>query len=335
MQTANAALMMTLREVKDPQSGLVAYTYLAPEGWEITDEVYWDRNNRYNPAHLNAHCYNNDGLTIQVKASYTNRYWANPMGNSGNNLPPADITAALKTYLQWLRGTTIQFTEATVLASSQEPGMQGYNNSTIIYYQNGRIRGNYEKNGVHFDEILYGSIWLMHTKQPPDFTGFFSEDITWEVNDLFLSCASHHRNPETGVSTALTIKSSVKQTLPFYNCEKQTVELLRQEYHQRNFQAGQISKITSQTNQEISDMINKSYRERQKQQDLNHEQFCNYIRDVDRYNNGSGTEYQLPAGYDSAWVNDKGTVLLIDSNTPDPNYGSYETWTKLNRKKYS
>jgi len=343
MAIDNASLTMKPRQVTDVQSGLVAYTYLAPEGWDIQDQVVWDRNNMYNPAHLFAHCYNNDGHTIQIQAGYTNRYWATPMGNSGN-YPPRDITEALMIYLPWLRGVNVQFTEATILSSSQQPNPYGQN----IIHQYGRIRGNYEKNGIRFDEILYGTMTMTQMRQGPDLTGFFYEDISWDINDLFLSCASGTRDPEAAVATALSIKSSAKQTQAFYDHELQTVKLLKQQYDLYNNQRSVTAKqpvnepVKESRNymKEANDYINNLWEENRKageiRRDKDHEQFVDYIKDVERYTDRKGTEYLVPAGYRGAYVSSLGKILLVDKNgfDPDPIDTSYETWTRLYKKEY-
>lgn len=349
MQNDNASLTMIQRQVTDAKSGLIAYTYLAPEGWDIADEVIWDNNNTYNPAHLYAHCYNNNGLTIQVRAGYTNHYWANPMGNSGN-FPPRDVTEVLKIYLPWLRGTNVQFTEATILSSSQQPGPLGFNSSVITQY--GRVRGVYEKNGYRFDEIVYGSMTLTYIKQPPDFMGFFYEDVTWDITDLFLCGASGSRDPEAGVATAFSIKSSVRQTQQFYDYEQQTINLLRQQKHPPATTATTTTTTTSaattatpgktandimkETYAEINKMYEDTHKKKIIQWEKQNENFSNYIRDVDRYTDGKGTEYELPTGYQSAWVSSLGKVLLVDPNSVErePLDTSYETWTRLSKKKY-
>lgn len=333
MQTNNTTLAMQLRQATDAQSGLVAYTYLAPEGWEIEDRVQWNQYDLYHPAQLFAHCFDRNGLTFQVHAGYTNSYWANPMGNSGN-FPPNDITDVLKRHLEWFRGTNIHFTEATVLSSAQQPGIPGFN--ARIFNQYGRVRGTYEKNGYKFDEILYGSMTLTHMQQPPDFTGFYYEDITWDVSNLFVSCASGNRDPETGVAGGFAVSSSVRKTQAFHDYEQQVISIYRQKVKQQKEAAKETHKIITDTNREINEMYEDTRRKQEITRDKQHEQFCDYIRDVDRYTDGKGTEYMLPTGYQSAWVSSLGKVVLADSGVREPYLydTSYETWTKLDRKKY-
>ncbi len=343
MDNTNKSLIMHPRQVNDQQSGLAAYTYLAPDGWTIQDQVVWDRHNMYNPAHLHVHCYDNNGITIEMRAGYTNRYWAMPMGNSGNH-PPRDVTDALRYYLQWLRGVTIQFTEATILSNTQEPGMGGFNSQTSITRQYGRVRGRWEKNGFQFDEILYGSMVMMYMGQPMDAMGFFYEDVSWDIDNLLICCASSNRKTEEGLATAFAVKSSAKQTPEFIQYEQQTVNLLRQQYNASKTASSQPAKETGKSiadiNRETNDYINKLYEETRKKQqksfDDNNERFNDYLQDVDRYTNNNGTEYLLPTGYGSAYVSSLGKVLLVDKNSPDPNLydTSYESWSALDKKKY-
>jgi hypothetical protein len=349
MANENASLTMKMRHVYDAESWLTAFTYLAPGGWDIQDNVVWDRTNIYNPAHLYVHCFNNDGLTIQLQPGYVNRYWANPFGSSGNT-PPRDVTEALMIYLPWLRGVQVAFTEATILSSMQQPGMLGYYNNTNIIQQFGRIRGHYIKDGIRFDEIVYASMTLTHIKQPPDFMGFFYEDIYWDINDLFLSCASGHRDPEAGVATAFSIKSSVQQTPVFYNYEQQMVSRLQQ-YNQNPpastgtantipAASGSSTKSAHDIMKETNEFINNTYQEiRKKQQisnDKRHEQAIDNIRGVERYTDGKNTEYTLPGGYGSSYVSSLGTVVMVDKNSPDPDLydTSGETWKRIFKKKY-
>lgn len=67
-----------------------------------------------------------------------------------------------------------------------------------------------------------------------------------------------------------------------------------------------------------------------------HAEQRSYIRHTGRYTDGKGTEYELPTGYQSAWVSSLGKVLLVDPKSVErePLDTSYETWTRLSKKKY-
>ncbi len=349
MPTPNPSLTMKMRYVTDAETNLPAFTYLAPDGWAIEEKVLWYRTNIYNPAHLYVSCYDNNGLTIQLQPGYTNRYWANPFGNSGNT-PPRDVTEALMIYLPWLRGVQVEFTEATILSSTQQPNILGYYNNTSIIQQFGRIRGRYVKNGIHFDEIVYATMTLTRIQQPPDMMGFFYEDISWDISNLFLSCGSAQRNPEEGVATAFAVKSSVQQTPIFYEREQQEVNLLRQQYQKPASSTGTTytapatsgsnTKSTHDIMKETNDYINKLYDDKWKKDqidiDKRHEIGIDNIRGVDRFTDGQGTEYTLPTGYGSAYVSSLGTVMMVDKNSPDPGLydTSYESWKRIYKKEY-
>jgi hypothetical protein len=337
MTTDSPALKMVQRQVTDPQSGMVAYTYLVPEGWTINDGVGWDYSNMLQPAYFYSSCYNNNGLTVQIHANVHGRYWQNAMGNSGTMRPPGSITEALQWRMREVRKTAIGFSNQQIISNYDQPQPAFLPGATSHYLQQyGMVQGRYLHNNYVFDEIWYGTLLATRLYNPPNWTGFFSDDTTWQLSDQVSISVSGNEQLQTGQAVAMSIKSSLRPTLQFYNCEQQVIKILQNSARESIRSAGEVSKIISETNNYISDTINKSYWERQKTNDKMHEQFCDYIRDIDRYTDGKGYEYQLPSGYQDAWINDKGEVLLTDANTPDPN-GIYSTgyWTKMERKKYS
>lgn len=125
-------------------------------------------------------------------------------------------------------------------------------------------------------------------------------------------------------------------TQQFYDHVQQTMNLFRQKVKQQSEASKDTSRIINDTNKEINKIYEDIRRKQTKTNDDNHERFLDYIRDVDRYTDGKGTEFQLPTGYQNAWVSSLGTVVMADPKSPDFNIldTSYETWTKLGRKKY-
>ena len=121
-------------------------------------------------------------------------------------------------------------------------------------------------------------------------------------------------------------------TLAFYNKFIQVTQLLSDAVYQRIYAAGQISKIISQTNDQISKTISDSYWNTQKSNERNNQQFSDYLRGVDRYSDGQNN-IQLPSGYTNAWVNDKGEYLLSETNSYDPNQELNGNWKQLDRMK--
>jgi hypothetical protein len=76
--------------------------------------------------------------------------------------------------------------------------------------------------------------------------------------------------------------------------------------------------------------IDATYKQTQAAADQSNNQFSDYMRGVDRYDNG-GDEVQLPSGYSNAWVNDKGEYLLSSSPGYNPSADFYGNWKELRK----
>ena len=98
-----------------------------------------------------------------------------------------------------------------------------------------------------------------------------------------------------------------------------------------NLPGRQISKIISQTNDQMIANIDASYKQSQQAADHINNQFSDYMRGVDRYSDGD-TQIQLPSGYENAWVNDKGEYLLSNTQSYDPNIELNGNWKSLQKK---
>lgn len=108
---------------------------------------------------------------------------------------------------------------------------------------------------------------------------------------------------------ALTVRSSLKRTLSFFNTLVQVYQLMQNQDYQQIYQAGQISRIISETNDRMIANIDAQYKTANETNDKINQNFSDYMRGVDRYGD-SNCEYQLPSGYSSAWVNTNGEYLL-------------------------
>ncbi|MEO8583559.1 MAG: hypothetical protein ABI415_07170, partial [Flavitalea sp.] len=117
----------------------------------------------------------------------------------------------------------------------------------------------------------------------------------------------------------------------FYSRYMQVVKLLSDQVYAQIYQAGQISKIISATNDQISETITSSYWNTQKALEKSNTQFSDNMRGVERYRDGN-SEYQLPSGYNNAWVNNKGEYLMSDQPDFDPSVTENGNWKQLNKK---
>ena len=119
----------------------------------------------------------------------------------------------------------------------------------------------------------------------------------------------------------------------WFNKYSQLVEYLIQNQIQQIRAIGEISRIISQTSNEISDMMMKSYQDRQAVYDRLSTDFSQMIRGVEEYYDPVQQKpIELPTGYNSSWVNGLGEYILSDTYDFNPNIGSNQNWQRMNKR---
>ena len=317
-------LKLTKREVIDKQgTGLVASTFLLPADWTVQDQLYWDYNDATQPIRVKASMKSGDGsMAIQIFPNVRAVYSTGPAGASGYP-PPKDIITGMKELIRQERpGINYKFVSEKVLQNTNQQTQYG-----MQYNQAGVIRIEYTENGKTQSEDFFATLEIVDVVTPSMMGNM--ESIVWAAAGLYACKASAEKLPECE-KIAQTINSSAAFTKPFYNRYLQVVQLLSDQVYASIYQAGQISKIISQTNDQMIANIDASYRQSQAANDRVNDQFSDYIRGVDRYENG-GDEVQLPSGYSNAWVNDKGEYLLSSSPGYNPSDDFYGNWKELRK----
>jgi hypothetical protein len=111
------------------------------------------------------------------------------------------------------------------------------------------------------------------------------------------------------------------------------VNFLIQNQMQKIRNAGELSRIISQTHREISDDMMRSWEERQGVYDRLSERFSQNIRSVDEYYDPvSERSVELPAGYRNAWVNGLGEYVITEQEDYNPNLESNQNWQRMERR---
>ena len=326
-QNQKAGILKFVKQdlIDNEGTGMVASTYLVPSGWNVKDRLFWEFNDATVPIRYKGIIQNNDGtMAVQTFADIRAVWATGPSGTSGYR-PPADIIAALKSLINDERkGKNITFVDQKTISSNQQPANQ--QGAPAQLNQTGVIRIEYNENGQTFVEEFYGQLDAADAVTPSVMGNM--ESLVWSVSNLY-SCKASKEKLDECRKIAQTIKSSVRLTLPFYNRLAQVIQLLSDQVYAQIYQAGQISKIISATNDQMIANIDASYRQSQQASDRINNQFSDYIRGVDRYTD-SGNEIQLPSGYDNAWVNDRGEYLL--TNTPGYQPGNDDgNWKPLQK----
>jgi len=148
----------------------------------------------------------------------------------------------------------------------------------------------------------------------------------------FTVTAPEERFPEAMKMFGLIIGSS-KMDPHFYNTVVQAQQIIQKNFYARERQIMETSRIISQTNDEIIDSMNQSYHASETADEKELTGFDDYIRGIDRYNEGEGSEVSLPSGYAHAWSDGNGKYLVSDEHGLDPNVGGPNgTWHEMEKQ---
>ncbi|MEI2694862.1 MAG: hypothetical protein V9E90_07325 [Saprospiraceae bacterium] len=309
-------------------SGMTAITCLIPEGWSIQDRLYWEYQDATLPIRYEGTLQSENGrFKIFAYPDIRSVYSEGPTGSSGYP-PPQNILIGLKDFIKRHRqGIQYQITEEKIINRSGPSDHTVQGTSFRTHSTGGLVRIRYKENQNDIEEEFYGNLEITNSLSQ----GYATlSGIIWWASGLY-SCKAPIGELEKCRRIALTVKSSSKLTLAFYNKFIQVTQLLSDAVYQRIYAAGQISKIISQTNDQISKTISDSYWNTQKSNERSNQQFSDYLRGVDRYSDGQNN-IQLPSGYTNAWVNDKGEYLMSETQGFNPNQELQGNWKQLDKR---
>jgi len=311
-------------EVVDKEgTGLVASTYLLPSDWTEQDRLYWEYNDATLPIRFKGIMQSASGdMAIQVFPDVRAVWSSGPSGVSGYQ-PPRDIISGMKDLVAAERkGINFQYTNQKVLNNQSQNTQYGRQNT-----QSGVLTIEYEQNGKTFEEEFYGKLDVTSMMTPSMMGNMTS--VIWAASGLF-ACKAEKGKLEACRKIAETVTTSSRITKPFYNRLLQIIQLLSDQVYAQIYAAGQLSKIISQTNDQMIANIDASYKQTQTAADQSNNQFSDYMRGVDRYSDG-GSEIQLPSGYDHAWINDRGEYILTNTAGWNPGTDFQGNWKSLEK----
>ena len=309
-------------------TGDVASTFLIPEDWKVQDKLYWEYGDATVPVRFKSLMQNGDkSMQIQSYPDVRTYWTTGPTGTAGRR-PPENIIMGMKDLIKVeRRGMDISYVKNKILSDQHKDGYQQggeYQSES----QSGVIKIEYEENGEEIEEEFYGQLDV--TKMNTAGAMGEMKSIVWAASSLYsLNAVKGKLNQCRAI--AQTINSSTRMTKPFFNTLAQVIQLLSDNVYKRIYEAGQISKIISATNDRMIANIDAQYRAASEASSRINQNFSDYIRGVDSYDDGNGRQIQLPSGYDNAWVNTRGEYII--SNTPgyDPSADNDGNWTQLER----
>ncbi len=320
-----AILKLVKHQVMDIEgTGMVASTYLLPADWTVQDKLYWEYRDPTVPIRFQSLMQNSDGsMHIQIYPDVRASWYTGPSGTNGYR-PPSDIITGMKDLIKAERkGKNINYVSQKILSDADN-----HNPSARQKSQSGVINIEYDDNGQTYEEEFYGRLDISDVVTPTVYGN--TEAIIWGAGGL-VSFRAPKGKLEESRKIAQTVSSSARLTKPFYNKLAQVLQMLSDQTYAQIYQAGQISRIISQTNDQMIANIDASYRQSQQSADRAKAQFSDYIRGVDHYSD-AGSDVQLPSGYDHAWVNDRGEYILTNSTGYDPGRDYSGNWKQLQRQ---
>lgn len=315
-------------EVIDQEgTGMEAMTYLLPDGWTVQDKLYWEYRDPTIPIRYKGiYQSSTNKLSIQYYPAIRASWTTGPSGTTGYR-PPSDIISGMKEMIKQERtGKNVQYLNEKTLSNNPATTSQGGMQANTLS-QSGVVRIEYEENGEVFEEEFYGQLDMTDVITPSVMGNM--ETIIWGETNLHSIKAPKGKMDE-GRKIAQAVQSSVRITKPFFNRLSQVVQLLSNQVYQQIYQAGQISRIISETNDQMIANIDASYQQAQQIYDKTNNDFSDYMRGVDKYSDGN-SHIQLPSGYSNAWVNDKGEYILSNTQGWDPNSELDGNWKPLQK----
>ncbi|MDH4027580.1 MAG: hypothetical protein OEU95_01950 [Nitrospirota bacterium] len=321
--------------------GIEAFRMLIPVEWKFEGGINWVLDNPGMPATAGFRVYapkGREGFEVFPNQSF---FWTNnqmlfsmfPVGSRyfGNEVrPPVNPADAIKQIIIPRFRSNIK--GLRVISERSLPDLPGAQSQpgVSVSAQGAKVRIEYELNGTEMEEEIYAVVesymFRMQTM------GGVVTNINWMVDYIF-SFKTEKGKFEENLKTFQTIAHSFKLNPQWFNRYSQVVESLIQGQIRQIQSIGQLSRIISQTNNEISDMMMESYNNRQKVNDRIANDFSQYIRGVDEYRDpNEGKAVELPSGYDNAWSNSSGEYILSDDPNFNPNINSNLNWERMKKK---
>ncbi len=344
-KAAQIVKLKTVRYVDTQGIGTEAFSMLVPSDWQFEGGITWVLDNPAMPATARFRAWD-PASAAQFEALPSQAFfWSDsplsrslfPIGSryfGAEVRPPlAPGQALTDIVLARFRGSGEELrtiTQADVAdvggASSATTQLAGGVSTST---KGAMVRVEYRQGGVYMEEELYcavESLLIPMTTVSGTVTSTF-----WNVS--YISGFRVERGRLD--SNARMFQAMARSFTPnpqWFNKYNQVVQYLIQAQIQRIQSLGELSRIISQTSNDISDMMMDSYNQRQAVNDRIADSFSQYVRGVDEYYDPIAQKtIELPAGYQNAWANSLGEYILSDSPSFDPNVGSNLDWQRLGR----
>lgn len=328
----SAALKVKQAKIVDSsgfEKPLVAATLMIPAGWQAQGGVSWQQNMSgcgVTTPHVNWSAFAPDGVgLISLLPGETwsgNNMQVQLQGNPCPNVMVTDAQQIILNYVQRYRPNAqlIEYYDRQdairELVSQLQPPSNLYGVESSQWAGAGQALIAYQVDGKVVREIIGTSVVFTATRSPDLLTGGTTDLLSIAINPGY---AMRMPEGQLDLQQAEKIRTSMKTGQEWS---------ARMAQHNAKIAginakgAADRARITSQTNREISEMRQDSWRKQNQAREHGNREFSEYIRDVETYNDPSGGTVELDSTHDNAWQLDDGTYVTTD----DPSFNPYETF---------
>jgi hypothetical protein len=333
--------------VDDQGLGIAAFHMLVPVGWQVEGGVRWRLDNPAFPAFASVRVSNPARLQELEVFPNLPMFWTDnpvvlgmfPVGSKyfGNVVhPPLTAAEALRRLvLPSVRGgvgglTLIDAAPVPALASAVQEMQARAQPEAGIRADAARLRFTYAAGAAEVEEELYGVVQAF-SFQMPGMQGVVTNQ-NWWVDYLFSFKAGKGRL-DAAASLLQTVAFSFRVDPRWFAGYNRLVLALIQGQIRQIRHIGEIGRIYAQTGSEIREAELHRWEADQAVRDRLADDWSRQFRGYDQYWDPAGERMvELPSGYDNAWVNNLGEVVLADDPSFNPNVGSNLHWQPMPRK---
>ncbi|HEX8912378.1 MAG TPA: hypothetical protein VF796_08450, partial [Humisphaera sp.] len=183
-----------------------------------------------------------------------------------------------------------------------------------------RVRFAYDVNGSAVEEDLYCTV-VGYPAGVPGVTFWNAEVVAYRAAAGTLDAT---------MPLFMSVSRSAELDLKWYAGVLDVARQMQDGVRQGIEDAGRLSRYIAKRNDEVSQMIRRSYEDRQRANDRVSEQFGHYIRGTQRYTDPYDRRpVDLPSGYDHVYRNARGEYLMTNDALYDPNVALQEEWRRV------
>jgi hypothetical protein len=323
--------------------GTKAFSMIIPNDWQSEGSINWILDNTAMPVAGDFRAWNPNGAEEFHLFPNQAFFWStNPMNQQmfppgsryfgavvHSQLGPIDALKqiALPKFRSDVKNLTIvSEEELPEISKSFETGTDP-TTGVITSAKGGKIRVEYMRNGLHIEDEMY---CIIQSQDIPVQTLYgITRNVFWYMTYIE-SFRAENGKLDSQSKMFQTIAYFARTNVNWLNKYNQVVNYLIQMQIQKIQSLGQLSKIVSQTSNEISDASFEAWQNDQNIKDKMADDFSNSILGIQSYKSPiDDTTVELPSGYSNAWTNSLDDYILSDSPSYNPNTESNQNWQQM------